>query len=214
MPKSSPVARTAGGRERARAGRRRCWPRAARRRASRLFSTCTAQYATTIARHGAGDRQDEALDQQLTDEPPAAGAERRADADLALARARAREEQIGDVRAGDEQHDRDRAEQHQHPRLGARADEVIAQRPHACATVLVPVGMGRLERRSDLVHLRLRLLERDARLQSRDALQVDAQVVRVPNPLSLGNDVRHPEIGRPHGADRILKSAGMMPTTS
>ena len=113
-------------------------------------------------------REHEALDHELPDEPPAAGAERGADADLALARAGAREQQVRDVRARDQQHDADRAEQHQHPRLRARADDVIAQRPHADPVVLVPHRMRLLECRGHLIHLRLRLRDGDARLQPRD----------------------------------------------
>ena len=45
---------------------------------------------------------------QLTDQPPPAGAERGPHADFALARAGAREQQVGDVRARDQQHDRRR----------------------------------------------------------------------------------------------------------
>ena len=44
---------------------------------------------------------------QLPNESRAPGAEREAHRDLALARRRAREQQVGDVRAGDEQHDAD-----------------------------------------------------------------------------------------------------------
>ena len=82
---------------------------------------------------------------------------------------------------------------------------MIAQQPHSGPVVLVPDGMGLLERRSNLVHLRLRLLERHARFQPGDALEVDADVVRIPNPLSFGNDVGNPEFCRTDGADWVLK---------
>ena len=65
---------------------------------------------------GASTGQHEAFDQQLPHQPPASRAERRAEADLALTRAGAREQQIGDVGARDEQDDADGAKQHQHPR--------------------------------------------------------------------------------------------------
>ena len=57
--------------------------------------------------------QHEALDDQLPDDPRAAGAERDAHRDFLLAADRAREQQVGDIGARDQQHQRDGAEQHQ-----------------------------------------------------------------------------------------------------
>ena len=54
-----------------------------------------------------------ALDQQLLDDAPPAGAEREADGDLALTRRGARDLQVGDVGAGNQQHAAD--QRHQHP---------------------------------------------------------------------------------------------------
>ena len=68
----------------------------------------------------AGERDDEALDQQLLDDAPPAGAEREADGNLALTRRGARDLQVGDVGAGNQQHAAD--QRHQHPqRLRQRA---------------------------------------------------------------------------------------------
>ena len=53
----------------------------------------------------ADEAEHHALDQQLTDDAPARGAEGDADGDLARPMRRAREQQVGDVRAGDEQHE-------------------------------------------------------------------------------------------------------------
>ena len=65
----------------------------------------------------AGEQQ--ALGHQLADHPLAAGAHRRADGQLAPAPERAGEQQVGEVRAGDQQHARRRAAQRdeQQPRL-------------------------------------------------------------------------------------------------
>ena len=52
--------------------------------------------------------------------------------------------------------------------LVLRADDVVAQRPDAGQVVLVPDRMRLAQRRGDLIHLRLRLFERDAGLQARD----------------------------------------------
>ena len=66
--------------------------------------------------------------QQLPRDPPPAGAERGVDRQLLLPAFRAHEEQIGDVRAGDEQNEADRAEQH--PQHAADvADDVHRERP-------------------------------------------------------------------------------------
>ena len=59
----------------------------------------------------AGDRQQQAFGQQVSRQPPAGGAERQPHGELALPRRRSRQHQVGEVRAGDEQHERDGAEQ-------------------------------------------------------------------------------------------------------
>ena len=109
---------------------------------------------------------------------------------------------------------RDRAQQHQHPLPRPRADDVIRERAHAGERVLVPLRDARSSSAPNLVEIRLRLIERDARLEPRDRRQIDAHVVRVADAFVGRNDVRHPEFGRPGGADRILKSGAMTPTTS
>ena len=58
-------------------------------------------------------RQQHRFDEELPDDMPSAGAERDADADLVRAMCGAREQQVGDVRARDQQHEADRA--HQRP---------------------------------------------------------------------------------------------------
>ena len=63
----------------------------------------------------ASDEQ-QALGQHLPQQPRRAGAERRAQTQLALAHGAAREQQVGDVDAGDQQHERDRAGEHEQRR--------------------------------------------------------------------------------------------------
>ena len=63
------------------------------------------------SRGAADDGDDEALAQHLGGEPEARGAERRPHGELLPAGRRLREQQIGDVDAGDEQHQRHRAAQ-------------------------------------------------------------------------------------------------------
>ena len=59
----------------------------------------------------ANGRQQQAFGEQLANQAPPPGAERRADRDFP-SRPGAREQEVGDVRAGDEQHDQDRGGEH------------------------------------------------------------------------------------------------------
>ena len=71
---------------------------------------------------------------------PAAGAQSGADGNLATASRSPRQHQAGDVRAGDQQHEADRAQQHQHGRLGIAGDEIgEGQDKHAPGRIL---GIG------------------------------------------------------------------------
>ena len=97
------------------------------------------------------------LRQELPHEPPAPRAERLADRDLAVARGRARQQQVGDVRARDEHDEADGAEEDVERRLHV-AHRVVLQRRHAGAHVLVGVGILRRERAGDAADLGVRLL--------------------------------------------------------
>ena len=59
----------------------------------------------------AAERQQRALDEQLPDDAAAAGADGGANRDLALAGGRARQQHVGDIAAGNDQQQADRAEQ-------------------------------------------------------------------------------------------------------
>ena len=71
-------------------------------------------------RAAASDRQNEALGEHLPDESRPPRAERRAHAELALAGGAARQQQARDVDAGDEQHERHRADERQRARAEGR----------------------------------------------------------------------------------------------
>ncbi len=64
------------------------------------------------ADHAAADREQQALRKELTGDALAAGPKRDAHGDLAATRQPAREEEIGEICAGDEQHATDRTQQH------------------------------------------------------------------------------------------------------
>ena len=60
----------------------------------------------------------------LADDSPAAGTKRRSDGDFALTTESARKQQLGDVRAGNQQHEGNRAEQGE-KRRSRRLDNVM-----------------------------------------------------------------------------------------
>ena len=76
----------------------------------------------------AGHPDERALDQELAGEAATARAERRPQRDLARAPERPRERQVGDVRAGNQQHETGRAEQRQQDRPGVRGQLLV--QPH------------------------------------------------------------------------------------
>ena len=101
-----------------------------------------------------GERQHHALGEELADQAAASGADRRAHDDLAAARRGARQQQIGDVGAGDEQHEAHRAEQHEQ-RLPRRADDGLMERRDAHALVAVAARVLGGQPGGDAGHLRL-----------------------------------------------------------
>ena len=62
-------------------------------------------------RDSAGDRYEETLGEHVPHEAEAAGFERKADGELAPAKRGARQHQVGDIRARDQEHDDDRSQQ-------------------------------------------------------------------------------------------------------
>ena len=140
----------------------------------------------------ANKRQHQALNQQLTHDAPARGAERRAYGDLTRSVRRAREQQVRDVRAGDEQHEADRAHHDEKHGLGGAADVSLGEGFHADAgKVLVRVRVGSREPFRDAVHLGLRLTAgRRVRQPSEDAKRA-----RIPLFLRFGRDRRRPHLG-------------------
>ena len=68
------------------------------------------QQADRAAHHA----EQHAVEEQLSDEAMPGRTERGADRQFFLAAGGAREQQVGDIRAGDQQHERDRSEEHEH----------------------------------------------------------------------------------------------------
>ena len=110
------------------------------------------------AEQAADRREEDALGQELLQQPAAARAQRRADRELFLTSEGAREQQVGDVGAGDQQDEADGAEQHQQ-RTADVADDLLVQRHDAERQAAI----GRIDVRKvapqpggDGVHLGLR----------------------------------------------------------
>jgi hypothetical protein len=160
------------------------------------------------AERAAARRDDERLDEQLAEEPRPARAERGADAHLAGALERPREHQVGDVRAGDQEHQRHRG-QKQHERPARPADEPVVERtqPRAHLRVGLRVHLLQVARHPDQILARLR--QRHPGLETRDG----AEVVGTPHfpHLREVHRPRHPEVGlraverevRRHDADDL-----------
>ena len=108
-----------------------------RRGASTRGNVCAIDAAEQ--RHGGRRHQDAGraaeqsehggLDEQLAAQAPGCRADGGAHRELASAMAGAREQQIGDIRAGDEQHQPDGAEHREHNRPRV-ADEIVFDRQH------------------------------------------------------------------------------------
>jgi hypothetical protein len=98
------------------------------------------------------------------------------------------QQQIGNVDAGDEQHEADRAGEDE--QRGARAGhQVVLQRLELDAPIAI-IGILRGEVAGDDVHLRLRLLDRNAGFEPRDGI---AEVVR-----ARDTRVREEIVDQPH----------------
>ena len=127
----------------------------------------TPQKARADATSPADRGEQDALHEELPDEPAAAGAEGRADGDLASAVGGAREQEVADVGGGDEEHESHRAEQDQERGLDvarvARGDGGGGRAPPA---LVLRIGAGKGG--GDPRHRRRGLRDRHARLEPAD----------------------------------------------
>ena len=100
--------------------------------------------------------QQHALSEQLADDPAAVGTHRGANGQLALTPCRTREQQVGDVRARDQKHERDGAEQHQQRRLHLAGCRLPHRHDPNVFIRVHPLGVGFAKLLADDLHLRLR----------------------------------------------------------
>ncbi len=162
---------------------------------------------------GADAGEQQAFGEELTNQAAAARAHRGAHGELGRAHGAAREQQVGDVAAGDQQHERDRAEQHVEP-LTDVADEDLREvdAPMARRSAL-RWGCSFSSCVASAQHVRARGVDGDAWLQPREhrpAVVVERRLVlrrqRGGDPQFFA--VRGEIEGRGHHADhRVLTAA-------
>src|SRR5262245_7369867 len=119
------------------------------------------------ADRSANERQDDAFGQQLPDDPAPGGAKRQPQRNLFHSPRRAGKRQIGDIGAGDQQHERDRGHYHQRRRF-IFAHGVFEDRENSHAPPGVRVRILLFQPSGDRVQIGLRLPDRDAFFQPPD----------------------------------------------
>ena len=144
--------------------------------------------------HAADARQQDAFDQQLTHDPPAARAERHADRNLARPLCRPREQQVGDVGAGDQQHEADRAHQRPEDQRNLRAGDAVVVENEIGLDVLVGVGKIVRELVFDDLQLGARLRQRHTGFQPPHHLELADGALGIAQ-LRRQRRHRNPEIG-------------------
>ena len=134
--------------------------------------------------HTAQAREHEPLGQHLADETTLPRAERGPDGQLAIAPGSTHQQEVGDVRARDEQHEQDE-DLEEIERCAEIADELVADRHGVAAEAArarerLPLGQAFQHAIDDRLHLRVDLLDRRARLEAGDHLAelVAATLVR------------------------------------
>ena len=146
-------------------------------------SACTPARASTQPKRAAGDRQQHAFGHELPEQPAAAGAKRRAHRELAVTCLGARQQQVREVRAGDQQHEADRGLQHPDRAAGAAEDlllhgfiwrmwpPILSQRNEDVPSVAGVTPTRSPQFCDQRVQLRLRRLRGDAVLQPADQIE-------------------------------------------
>ncbi len=116
------------------------------------------------AQRASREREQDAFGKQLAEDSSRACAKRSANRELAGAARGARQQKIGDVHAGDQEHESNRGEKHQQNRLDV-AEHVLPERNQARADAFVVVGKSRRQVARDFAHVRACLFNADAGLE-------------------------------------------------
>src|SRR4030095_11317073 len=129
-------------------------------------------------------------EQRFCEEQPekgaAAGAERRANADLTSTRRRSAQDEIGDIRACDEQHQTNGSKEQEQRRLGSPDDVLTKRRGTKCylqAGVTNHRREVRVDPRRNRIELSLGNAERHVRLQPSHDRVIELVAARLPLPI-------------------------------
>ena len=149
------------------------------------------------AERAAAEGEHGALGAEPSQQITASGAECRAHGGLVRARRRAHEQQVGDVRARDQQNQGDRSREH-HQGRARPADCAIAQRRHAKDALGIRIRVAEIRARvatRDRIGIRLHVLNAHARRQPRDSPQVSEPAGDLlPREAVHRLDVRRPHV--------------------
>ena len=138
-------------------------------------SARTPSKAESHAENAAGQGEQHAFSQQLAHDARAAGSQCGADRELAFADGGAHQQQIGDIGAGDQQHQSYRAQHHQQ-RIARVADDAVAQWSNR--KIRSPIGVRELTvvLRARRPQLGVGLRHGDARLEQSGHLKEEVHV--------------------------------------
>jgi hypothetical protein len=125
----------------------------------------------------AGESEERALGEDLTDDAPAGGAKGEANAEFLGAGAGAGEQKVRDVDAGDEEDEADGGEKHNEDGLNV-TDDCLAERPEAGAEAAVGLWKGGSQMIADVVHVGLGLRQRDTGFQAGNAVNAEARAAQ------------------------------------
>jgi hypothetical protein len=146
---------------------------------------------------GTGQRQHATLRDELPEQPCRSGAERGAHRDLLLPHLRPSDQEVRDIRAGDEEYETDRGHQRPDHRLQRPVDLCLERINRDGALVVCGwIRLGQL--RGNAVEFRLCLLDGRARLQARKRREAAVEpILELPG----AQHERHPE-------PRVVRHAG------
>ena len=144
-----------------------------------------------------------AFHQQRADDMPAPRAESRSNGHFPRSRGGARQHQIRDVGASDQEYQRHGA--HQKVQGGANiSDKLIAQRSGHEALVAVGIRKSSCQARANSIQMRPGVLQRNSRLQFRDGSIIERRAIEV-----LGSQRRwHPDVGPARELETRRNNAG------
>ena len=132
-----------------------------------VFQETQAGRRRQPAEHAGGGRQQQALTEELSDEPSATRAERRTQGELTTARRASREQQVRDVGTCDDQHQPHGTDEQQQRRTNL-SGHLLMHRDDARAPAGVELGKLLRQLRGDAGHVGLGRRDGDARLESPD----------------------------------------------